>query len=73
MPIYEYVCDDCQTRFEKLVLHPDRDKVLCPACGRDHLTQQFTAFTSPVKGKFKDTSRPPWADNIQPQGYEPDH
>jgi putative FmdB family regulatory protein len=35
MPIYEYRCEDCGERFEKLVL-PGRQtagEVRCPACG----------------------------------------
>jgi putative FmdB family regulatory protein len=73
MPIYEYLCDDCGAKFDKFVRHPGSEEVLCPSCGKDRLTQQFTTFTSPVKGRFKDTSRPPWADNIRPEGYVPDH
>jgi putative FmdB family regulatory protein len=58
MPIFEYLCDDCGARFEKLVLRPASDQVLCPSCGKDHLTQQISAFLSPVPGKFKDKPQP---------------
>ena len=33
MPIYEYVCDDCGTKFEKLV-RKNGDALACPTCGR---------------------------------------
>ncbi|MBZ5601498.1 MAG: zinc ribbon domain-containing protein [Acidobacteriia bacterium] len=71
MPIYDYVCKDCNIRFEKLVLKPDRDQVLCPKCGKDNLEQQLGTFTSPVKGRFRDTSRPSWAEHPHPEDYNP--
>lgn len=37
MPIYEYVCPDCETRFEQLQAAPStsekRGQVHCPKCG----------------------------------------
>jgi putative FmdB family regulatory protein len=44
MPIFEYLCDDCGTKFEKLVRRDD--KVLCPQCGESHLTPQFSTFAA---------------------------
>jgi putative FmdB family regulatory protein len=45
MPIFEYACDDCGTRFEKLVRRSaDADAVRCPSCGQDHLTTQYSTF-----------------------------
>jgi putative FmdB family regulatory protein len=31
MPIYEYICDNCQTEFEKLVLNKQQE-IACPKC-----------------------------------------
>ena len=31
MPIYEYVCDDCQTHFEKIVFNKTQE-IACPSC-----------------------------------------
>lgn len=31
MPLYEYECQECSHRFEKLVFHED-DQVACPRC-----------------------------------------
>ena len=39
MPIYEYQCDDCRTKFEKFVRYPDRETVECTACGKTNLQQ----------------------------------
>ena len=45
MPIYEYACDDCGTKFEKLVRR-SADGVACPSCGQDHLTTQYSTFAA---------------------------
>jgi putative FmdB family regulatory protein len=57
MPIFEYVCDDCGKKFEKLVLRPATDIVVCPVCGKDRLSQQISRFLSPVEGKNKPAPR----------------
>ncbi len=49
MPIFEYLCEDCGTKFEKLVRRDDR--VLCPSCGQDHLSTQFSTFAAHANGK----------------------
>jgi putative FmdB family regulatory protein len=49
MPIFEYLCDDCGTKFEKLVRRDE--KVLCPKCGESHLTTQFSTFSAHANGK----------------------
>jgi putative FmdB family regulatory protein len=47
MPIFEYSCDDCGTKFEKLVRRTaDADAVRCPSCGQDHLTTQYSTFAA---------------------------
>ena len=47
MPIFEYACDDCGTKFEKLVRRTaEADAVRCPSCGQDHLTTQYSTFAA---------------------------
>lgn len=47
MPIYEYRCQDCQTRFEKLVLRAaDAAELACPKCGQRRLTQELSVFAA---------------------------
>ena len=47
MPIFEYSCDDCGSKFEKLVRRSaDADAVRCPSCGQDHLTTQYSTFAA---------------------------
>lgn len=54
MPIFEYACDDCGTKFEKLVRRAvESGDVRCPSCGQDHLTPQYSTFAAHA-GKAKD-------------------
>ena len=47
MPIFEYVCDDCGSRFEKLVRRAaESSDVTCPSCGTPRLTQQLSTFAA---------------------------
>ncbi len=41
MPIFEYVCQECQHEFEALVF--GRDKAKCPKCESDELSPQLEA------------------------------
>jgi putative FmdB family regulatory protein len=34
MPLYEYICDDCDETFEVIRSVADTDEVTCPECGR---------------------------------------
>ncbi|HEY1755621.1 MAG TPA: zinc ribbon domain-containing protein [Bryobacteraceae bacterium] len=50
MPIFEYLCEDCGSKFEKLVRRPGVDEVLCPTCGQSHLEQQHSTFAAHSNG-----------------------
>jgi putative FmdB family regulatory protein len=51
MPIFEYLCEDCGNKFERLVRRPGVDEVLCPACGEGgHLEQQHSTFAAHSNG-----------------------
>jgi len=43
MPLYEYVCTACRTRFEKLVRRFG-DEVACPACASEAVEKQLSVF-----------------------------
>lgn len=45
MPIYEYVCIDCNNEFETLVLSSD-EKVVCPSCESTRLEKKMSCFSS---------------------------
>ena len=47
MPIYEYRCQDCGTKFEKLVRRQAEPSELeCPSCGKQHLQQELSTFSA---------------------------
>ncbi|HEV8415508.1 MAG TPA: zinc ribbon domain-containing protein [Bryobacteraceae bacterium] len=54
MPIFEYLCEDCGSKFEKLVRRSasesDANGVHCPSCGQEHLKQQFSTFSARANG-----------------------
>ncbi len=54
MPIFEYLCEDCGTKFEKLVRRAGANDVLCPSCGQAHLKQEFSTFAAHANGASKE-------------------
>lgn len=49
MPIFEYLCEDCGNKFEKLVRN-GANGVHCPSCGQEHLKQQYSTFAAHANG-----------------------
>lgn len=45
MPIYEYICEDCSARYEKLV-RANGEAIACPKCGSTKSTLQFSTFSA---------------------------
>jgi putative FmdB family regulatory protein len=45
MPIYEYVCQECESRYERLTLSGN-GKPECPKCGSKRSTLQFSVFAA---------------------------
>ena len=45
MPIYEYICEDCQTHFEKIVLNKAQE-IACPKCAGKKNAIQLSVFSS---------------------------
>ena len=45
MPIYEYLCESCGDKFEKLVRRSEETlEAGCPSCGKKHLKQEYSTF-----------------------------
>ena len=45
MPIYEYVCMECESHFEELVRMGDT-ATSCPDCGASNVRKQFSVFAA---------------------------
>ncbi len=66
MPIFEYRCEDCGTKFEKLVRRSE-DSVVCPSCGQSHLKTEFSTFAAHSgSGSRKTESLPPCSNGMCP-------
>jgi putative FmdB family regulatory protein len=51
MPMYEYYCSTCRTRFERLVRSPDEGaSAPCPTCGRDRVPRVLSTFAAVRRG-----------------------
>jgi len=49
MPIYEYVCDDCGERYERIVMSRTQT-INCPKCASGKHTIQLSVFAAPSNG-----------------------
>ncbi|MBM3462015.1 MAG: zinc ribbon domain-containing protein [Armatimonadetes bacterium] len=49
MPIFEYVCMECEHKFEKLVMNPNTE-IKCDQCESANLRKLFSVFASTSNG-----------------------
>ncbi|HZQ21844.1 MAG TPA: zinc ribbon domain-containing protein [Terriglobales bacterium] len=56
MPIFEYVCKECDHEFEALVF--GKDKAECPKCHSKKLAPQLSVFAVAAKGVSSSSSAP---------------
>ncbi len=57
MPIFEYICKDCEHAFEALVY--GSQKAECPKCHSRKLAPQLSVFAVSAKGSASSPSRAP--------------
>ena len=50
MPLYEYQCNSCGHRFEKIVKFSDEPIRVCPQCGKEAVEQLLSAPAVQFKG-----------------------
>ena len=51
MPIYEYACQACDKKFEKLVRSmTSKEKIACPACGSTRTERTMSVFAVASQG-----------------------
>jgi putative FmdB family regulatory protein len=58
MPIYEYRCEDCGSKFEKLVRRDQTSGIDCPSCGQSHLRRELSTFAAHANGAAKPAEMP---------------
>lgn len=54
MPIYEYICKECQHQFEALVY--GKEKAECPKCHTKKLAPQLSTFAVSAKSSSSSSS-----------------
>lgn len=64
MPIFEYVCKECQHEFEALVF--GQQKAACPKCQSKKLEPQLSVFAVSAKTKTTTTSGAPSRASMSP-------
>lgn len=50
MPIFEYICEKCQHRFEKII-YGKSTVVQCPSCESDKLEKQLSVFAANTRNE----------------------
>jgi putative FmdB family regulatory protein len=50
MPIFEFICQDCQKHFEELIFGFNTDGVVCPACESQQVRKKMSTFASKIGG-----------------------
>jgi len=50
MPIFEFVCKDCELIFEELIFGFKTEGVLCPSCGSEQVRKKMSTFSSKSEG-----------------------
>jgi putative FmdB family regulatory protein len=48
MPIFEFVCNDCEQPFEDLIFGSDIEGVICPSCGSEQVRKKMSTFASKI-------------------------
>lgn len=58
MPLYEYICEECGSRFEKLVRMSDDPRAIrCPSCASGKVERALSMFAT--SGGQRDTAVAP--------------
>ena len=51
MPLYEYYCSDCRSKFELLVNHKHADDVVCMKCHSEKVRRLLSVFATQHGGE----------------------
>jgi putative FmdB family regulatory protein len=52
MPIFEYRCEECGKKFEKLIYREaDEAELTCPECGKAHPHRELSTFAAHTGGR----------------------
>ncbi|MBO0779831.1 MAG: zinc ribbon domain-containing protein [Ktedonobacteraceae bacterium] len=51
MPLYEYYCSHCKSKFELIVSHQHADDVVCMKCHSEKVRRLISTFALPRGGR----------------------
>jgi len=46
MPLYEYYCSDCKSKFELLLKHSHADDIVCMKCHSENVRRLLSVFAA---------------------------
>ena len=46
MPLFEFVCKKCGTKFEQMVFSINKEEIECPNCKSKEIEKQFSTFSA---------------------------
>lgn len=58
MPVYEYLCKHCATKFEELVFAGETAPERCPHCGAEKVSRLLSTFAAASEGGGKSSPAP---------------
>ncbi len=57
MPLYEYYCSECKSKFELLVSHQYADEIVCVKCHGEKVRRLLSVFAmTHSEGEYSDSS-----------------
>jgi putative FmdB family regulatory protein len=65
MPIFEYICKECQHEFEALIF--GKQRAACPKCQSQKLESQLSVFAAPAKSRM--ASEPSFSSPSESAGF----
>ena len=69
MPLFEFTCNECGTRFEKLIRTPgSQSDVLCPSCHSNKTQKLLSGFAVTSAGSGGTSAYAATAANCSPGG-----
>ncbi|MGH7496442.1 MAG: FmdB family zinc ribbon protein [bacterium] len=58
MPVYEYLCNQCETKFEELLREGEPLVAHCPKCGAEEVSRLLSLFAATSSGSTKSAGAP---------------
>ena len=56
MPIFEYRCSECNSKFELLTTNKNSEQVTCPECNSSKTKKLFSSFSTSVNSSISANS-----------------